>query len=184
MNNPRSRSKPSANAFRYCLLVFVGLICSQIALGQQTDASISKDANPRAIAGKAAESSPAVTTTPSDGSVRADPQAILRSAKVIYVRSSSLLVDASVVEDKLQKRSEFDHLGLMITRDEHAADLILELRHDLFTMYVFSVIEPKTQVVVASGKLSSLGGTVAGKVAERFLKRLLQARRTSVSDML
>ena len=82
-----------------------------------------------------------------------------------------------MVEDKLQKRSEFQQLGLLITRDESAADLILELKHDLFTMYVFSVIEPRTQLVIMSGKLSSLGGTVAGKVAKRFLKRFLQARQ-------
>jgi len=156
----------------------VGLICSRVTLAQQTETSISKDANPHAVAGKARESSPAVMTpTPNASSVTADSEAIVRSAKVIYVRSNSLLVGASVVEDKLQKRSEFQQLGLSITRDESAADLILELRHDLFTMYVFSVIEPRTQLVIMSGKLSSLGGTVAGKVAKRFLKRLLQARQ-------
>jgi hypothetical protein len=34
-------------------------------------------------------------------------------------------------------------------------------------------------MVVASGKLSSLGGTVAGKVAKRFLKQVMQARATT-----
>jgi hypothetical protein len=104
------------------------------------------------------------------------PNASLRSAKVIYVRSGSLLVHAPVIESKLRKRSEFQQLGLVITRDASEADLILELEHDLFTMYVYTVIDPRTNIVVASGKLSSLGGTVAGKVAKRFMKQMMKAR--------
>jgi hypothetical protein len=104
------------------------------------------------------------------------PLASLSSAKLIYVRSSSLLVGKSVVEEKLTKRPEFQRLGLMITRDINEADLVLELRHDLFTMYVYTAVDQKTSVVVAGGKLSSLGGTVAGKVAKRFLKQMVKAR--------
>ncbi|HEY0725694.1 MAG TPA: hypothetical protein VGD41_17180, partial [Pyrinomonadaceae bacterium] len=85
-------------------------------------------------------------------------------------------VKGAVAEDKLQKRKEFVSLNLKITRDLNAADLILELRHDLFTMYVYSVVERRSGVIVATGKLSSLGGTVAGKVAKRFLKQVVQAR--------
>lgn len=106
-----------------------------------------------------------------------DPVAAFRAAKLIYVRSTSLLVRPAVIEEQLRKRSEFGKLGLLITRDITAADLILEVKHDLFTMYVYSAVEPKTNVVVAGGKLSSLGGTVAGKVAKRFLKQLVQARQ-------
>lgn len=105
-----------------------------------------------------------------------DSTASLRSAKSIYVTSSSLLVGEAVIEAKLRKRSEFQQLGLVITRDPNEADLVLELKHDLFTMYVYTAIDPKTNIVVASGKLSSLGGTVAGKVAKRFLKQMLKAR--------
>jgi hypothetical protein len=107
-----------------------------------------------------------------------DPVARLRSARVIYVTSSSVLVGASVVEEKLQKRAEFLQMGLVITRDAEAADVILELHHDRFTKYVYTAIDRRTNVILASGKLSSLGGTVAGKVAKRFLKQVMQARAT------
>jgi hypothetical protein len=90
----------------------------------------------------------------------------------VFVRSKSLLVGAAVVEEKLLKRPEFRQLGFVLTRDESEADLILELRHDLFTMYVFSVVDANTGVVLLGGKLSSLGGTVAGKVARRFVKEM------------
>jgi hypothetical protein len=116
---------------------------------------------------------------PADVVVAADPLASLRSARLIYVESHSVLVGQSVIESKLRKRPEFQQLGLMITREVKAADLILEVRHDLLTKYVFTAIDPRTNVVVASGKLSSLGGTVAGKVAKRFMKQLIRARQGS-----
>jgi len=108
-----------------------------------------------------------------------DPLASLRSAKLIYVKSSSLLVGNSVIEEKLQKRPEFSQMGLVITRDAEAADLILEVHHDRLTKYVYTAVDPKTNIVVAGGKLSSLGGTVAGKVAKRFLKQVMNARATA-----
>jgi len=108
-----------------------------------------------------------------------DPVAALRCAKVIYVNSSSALVGASVVESKLLKRAEFSQMGLVITRELDAADIVLELHHDRFTKYVYTAIDRRNNMVVASGKLSSLGGTVAGKVAKRFLKQVMQARSTA-----
>jgi hypothetical protein len=92
----------------------------------------------------------------------------------VFVRSKALLVRAAVIEEKLLKRSEFSQLGLVLTRNEEDADIILELRHDLLTKYVYSALDVRTQTVVAGGKVSSLGGTVAGKVAKRFLKQLEQ----------
>ena len=96
------------------------------------------------------------------------------ATKKVFVRSKALLVRAAVVEEKLMKRPEFGQLNLAITRDEADADIILELRHDLLTKYVYSAVDTRTSTVVAGGKVSSLGGTVAGKVAKRFCKQLLQ----------
>lgn len=92
----------------------------------------------------------------------------------VFVRSKALLVRAAVVENKLMKRAEFNQLGLVLTRNEGDADIILELRHDVLTKYVYSAVDTRTQTVIAGGKVSSLGGTVAGKVAKRFLKQLAQ----------
>jgi len=70
-------------------------------------------------------------------------------------------------------------MSLVITRDPNAADLILEVHHDVLTKYVYTAVDPRSNIVVASGKLSSLGGTVAGKVAKRFLKEVMKARATT-----
>jgi len=94
----------------------------------------------------------------------------------VFVRSKALLVRAAVVEEKLLKLPEFSQLGLAITRDESDADIILELRHDLLTKYVFTAVDTRTQTVIAGGKVSSLGGTVGGKVAKRFVKEIAKTR--------
>lgn len=69
-------------------------------------------------------------------------------------------------------------MGLVLTRNERDADIILEVHHDRLTKYVYTAIDSRQNIVVASGKLSSLGGTVAGKVAKRFMKQVMQARAT------
>ncbi|HEX3086397.1 MAG TPA: hypothetical protein VHP99_17820, partial [Pyrinomonadaceae bacterium] len=103
---------------------------------------------------------------------RAAPSETAPATRKVYVHSTSLLVGAAVVEDKLLKNSEFTRRGFVITREPRDADLVLELHHDLLTKYVFTVIDAKTLTVLAGGKLSSLGGTVAGKVAKRFVKEM------------
>jgi hypothetical protein len=100
------------------------------------------------------------------------------TTRKVFVHSTSLLVGGNVVEEKLVQNSEFKRLGFVITREPRDADLVLELRHDVLTKYVFTIIETKTATVIAGGKLSSLGGTVAGKVAKRFVKEMSVAKQT------
>ena len=106
------------------------------------------------------------------------PAAVIRqriamaATRKVFVYSKSLLVSSVVVEDKLLKQHEFQQLGFVITRDAAEADFVLELHHDVLTKYVFTVIDARSKAVVAGGKLSSLGGTVAGKVAKRFVKEM------------
>lgn len=101
---------------------------------------------------------------------------VARSARFIYVNSLSALVTAEDIENKLRRHPDFQRLGLIVTRQQADADLILEVRRSVLTKFVFTAVEPETLVVVASGKLSSLGGTVDGKVAKLFMKQLVAAR--------
>jgi hypothetical protein len=100
------------------------------------------------------------------------PRMAIPASRKVFVHSSSLLVSAAVVEEKLLKRPEFQQRGFVITREVDDADLVIELRHDVLTKYVFTVIDVKSRTVLAGGKLSSLGGTVADKVAKRFIKEI------------
>lgn len=162
----------------WLLLVLILLLLSaHPALAQQPAVDASKDLVNRIATGKADAAGEAAPQPKQAIDYEAvDSVVILRTARVIFVRSHSILVKGAVVEEKLQKQPEFQQFGLVITRDAGAADLILELRHDLFTKYVYTAVDTKTQTLVASGKLSSLGGTVADKVAKRFLKQVGQAR--------
>lgn len=101
---------------------------------------------------------------------------VARSTRFIYVRSNSALVTAEDIENKLRKHPDFQRLGLIVTRQEMDADLILEVQRSVLTKFVFTAIKPDTLILVASGKLSSLGGTVDGKVAKLFMKQLVAAR--------
>ncbi len=101
---------------------------------------------------------------------------VARSTRFIYVRPHSAFVTTEDIENKLRKHPDFQRLGLIVTRQEVDADLILEVRRSVLTKFVFTAIEPETLILVASGKLSSLGGTVDGKVAKLFMKQLVAAR--------
>lgn len=106
-----------------------------------------------------------------------DPATILRSAKLIYVRKKSVYFKAPELENELRKRPEFQRWGLAITRNEADADLIIEVGRKVFTTrFIYTVIDPRTDIVVLSGKLSSLGGTLATKIAKRFIEQMRDVR--------
>ncbi len=174
MKTSKTQNGKLAIASHRIFLVSALLLSLGLWSGESLAQALGKDLSQVVITGKSA---PVITAQKPIAQAIPDPLATLRSAKLIYIKSSSIMVGVSVIEEKLRERPEFQQMGLLITRDWEAADLILELEHDLFTMYVYTAIDPKTNVVVASGKLSSLGGTVAGKVAKRFLKQMLRARK-------
>ncbi len=106
-----------------------------------------------------------------------DPAMILRNAKLIYIRKKSVYFKAPELENELRKRPEFQRWGLAITRNEADADLIIEVGRKVFTTrFVYTVIDPRTDIVVTSGKLSSVGGTLATKIAKRFIEQIQQVR--------
>jgi hypothetical protein len=117
-----------------------------------------------------------ISTTPFD------TNAMLRSARVIFVRSRSAFLKASDLENELRKRPEFSQLGLLISKDEQAAELILEVGRKVpGTKFVYSAIDPKSELVVASGSakahpLAPGSSSVSHKIAKKFLKQILAAR--------
>ena len=106
----------------------------------------------------------------------ASSEDVARSARYIYVRSLSALVTAEDIENKLRKHPDFKRFGMLITRNEVDADLVLEVRRGILTKFVFTAVDPKTLILIASGKLSSLGGTVDDEVARKFMKQMVALR--------
>jgi hypothetical protein len=109
-----------------------------------------------------------------------DPPAILASARVIFVCSRTGFVKSEVIESELLKRAEFQQSGLLVTKDPKAADLVMEVRRSNFTTeYPYVVVDTRTRLVVASGRVNSLFGTAAGKIAKGFIKQVQKARTTA-----
>jgi hypothetical protein len=104
-----------------------------------------------------------------------DPATALRKARFVMVRSDSAFVSGHEVEDSLRKRKEFQAWGMVITRSEAQADLIIEITRKPFTRrFTFSVIDPHTSEVVTSGKTRSVlfGKKIPNKIAEKFANRV------------
>jgi hypothetical protein len=113
-------------------------------------------------------------------STQLSPAESLRSARAVFIRTKSVYFKPSTLENSLLQQDEFVQWGMSITRNEVDADLIIEVGRKAFTTsFIYSVIDPKTQRVIASGRVNSIGGTVEGKITSSFMKKLRAARQTS-----
>lgn len=121
-----------------------------------------------------------VATSQTGDEAPKDAAAILANARTIFVHSRTGLVKSEVIESELQKRGDFQRAGLLLTKDQRAADLTIEVRRTNFTTeYPYVVIDSRTKLIVASGKVNSLFGTAADKIAKGFMKQWERARTPS-----
>ncbi|HEV2881643.1 MAG TPA: hypothetical protein VGX24_10235 [Pyrinomonadaceae bacterium] len=110
---------------------------------------------------------------PQSDAVRATSAETLRAAQTIFIRTKSVYFKPAALEQSLLDRDEVQYWGLVISRDETDADLIIEVDRKLFTnRFVYSVLDPRTNRVLLSGKIGSLGGTVEDQIASGFVKRM------------
>lgn len=108
-----------------------------------------------------------------------DPATVLRAARSVYVRSKTVFVKDSEVEDSLRKRKEFRAWGMSVTRSEMDADLVIEIeRKSLTRRFTFVVLDPRTMSVLTSGKTRSVlfGKKIPNKIAEKFANRVKTVR--------
>ena len=108
-----------------------------------------------------------------------DAATLMRTARVVLVRSNTTFVSDKEVEDSLRKRKEFRAWGMTITRSDAEADLIIEIERKAFSRrFTFSVLEPRTMLVVTSGKTRSVlfGKKIPNKIAEKFVNRVKTVR--------
>jgi hypothetical protein len=123
----------------------------------------------------------AVSADNEDESAR-NSAAILGNARTIYIWSRTVFVKQEVIESALLKRDDYRQSRLLITKDKDAADLILTVRRANFTTeYPYDVVDQRTRLVVAGGKVNSLFGTAAGKIASGFMKQIKKARSLAPS---
>ena len=120
---------------------------------------------------------------PQGEAAKPSPNEVLRLAQTIFIRSNSVYFKTETLENSLLQQEEFQRWGLVITRDEKDADLIIEVGRKLFTSsFIYSVLDPKNKRVVASGRVNSIGGTVEGKITSSFMKKLRTVRQPPGSN--
>jgi len=157
---------------------FITATLAAVALAfAQSSPAIAKDPNGKQLDQSSAQDRPAPRAS-TEEMIYEGPNDVLRSARVLFVRSRSRLFEGEVFEREILKRSEKEKLELFITRDESQTDLIIEVYRKKFsTRFVFSVIEPKTKLVVAGDKSSSLGGDIEPDLANLLIKKFKAARQ-------
>jgi hypothetical protein len=110
----------------------------------------------------------------------ASPNETLRNARTIFIRAKSVYFKPTALENSLLQQDEFQQWEIAVTRDETDADLIIEVGRKVYTTsFIYSVIDPKTSRVIASGRVNSIGGTVEGKITDSLMKKLRAARQTA-----
>ena len=108
-------------------------------------------------------------------------EAILRAARTIFVRSSTVFLKPSQLEVELRKRPEFSAMGLSVVTDPRSADLMIHLDRPLFTYtFTFSVSSVGDHVMAATGKVTAFDGNFAApKIAKELLKKFQAVRNQS-----
>ncbi len=103
------------------------------------------------------------------------PSQLLREAKTIAFKKNSIYPKIKEVESSLLKQSrleKWNKFELTITQYVADADLLVDIGHDFGTHYNFRVIDVKTGRVIAASGVTSLGGALAGNVADKLIKGL------------
>lgn len=105
-----------------------------------------------------------------------EKEALLQS-KTIFVESRSEFVKNAEVENALRSQPEFKQWKLEIVSRRELADLVVEIHRTPFTTnFPFRVIDSVSLRVVMSGEVSSLFGTVSGRVARSMMKQMRKYR--------
>lgn len=100
---------------------------------------------------------------------------LLREAKTIAFVKGSAYPSLKEVEGSLMNRersTRWQKFNLRIVQNREDADLICEVGHDFLTHYNFRVTDIKTGTVITATGVTSLGGALAGNVADKLIKRL------------
>jgi len=107
-----------------------------------------------------------------------NPAAIAREARTIFVRPTRHL-DKKYLEYKLHKYRELREWGLALVEDERAADLVVTIDKAALN-YIFTVTDPRTSVIVTSGKAVAVNGLVAAEyLGKEIIKKLRDVRAGS-----
>jgi hypothetical protein len=122
------------------------------------------------------------TRTTTDRRARHDtPAEILRAARTIHI-CPNRHINADYLEYKLDKLPEFGQWQLSIVKNPERADLVLEIKKTALN-YIFSIVEPESSIVVATGKVVAINGRVAAEdISHQIIKRMRAVRAMPANE--
>jgi len=127
-------------------------------------------------------STSSTAATPAGGLTQAQADAV-RAARTVFIMSRSAYFNPSDLAAALAKKSEWRRFGLTLTMNRSVADLIVSVdRLPFTTEFPFTVVDSRTGVLVFSGRVNSLFGTVAGKISSNLVKQLSSVLETRGSQ--
>ena len=100
---------------------------------------------------------------------------LLREAKTVSFTKNSLYPALKDVEGSLMtgvRRAKWERFGLTIMQNGFDSDLVVEIGHEFLSHYNFRVVDAKSGRTIAASGVTSLGGALAGNVADKLIKRL------------
>ena len=110
---------------------------------------------------------PTGTSEASGTSVResgSDPAGILRSARSIFVESHTIWMKGNLLQDALYTRPEMREWGIRIVDDRNGADIYIDVTRPFLTYdWIFKMINPKTGMVLGTGKVTAIDGPAAAQ---------------------
>ncbi|HLL13655.1 MAG TPA: hypothetical protein VK388_01130 [Pyrinomonadaceae bacterium] len=148
------------------------------AAGAHAQTSRAADRNYSDSDAHAASRTRTTTTSAARGGTPTD---ILRAARTIHI-SPNRHINADYLEYKLDKLPEFGQWQLSLVKRRERADLVLEIRKTALN-YIFSIVEPESSIVVATGKVVAINGRVAAEdISHQIVKRMRAIRALPAND--
>lgn len=107
-----------------------------------------------------------------------NPAAIMRAARTLYIRPMRHL-DSKYLEYKLGKYRELTDWDLVLVAEEKAADLVLTVDKTGLN-FIFTIMDPRTSVIVTTGKTVAINGLVAAEnLGREIIKKIRDVRAGS-----
>jgi hypothetical protein len=110
---------------------------------------------------------PARTSVANDTPIREsgnDPAGILRSARSIFVESHTIWMKGNLLQDALYVRPEMREWGMRITDHRNEADIYIDVTRPFLTYdWIFTMIDTKTGMLLATGKVTAIDGPAAAQ---------------------
>jgi hypothetical protein len=110
-----------------------------------------------------------------------NPKTLLSRARILVMSSGTEYFETVQLQNALRKRSEYEAWQLALIDDwqkRDIADTEIDIDRPLFTFtFTYKIINQKTGIVLATGKVNAIDGNAAAPMlAERIVEEIRKAR--------